>query len=321
MPYPLFLLLQISKLVMGLFSSIQRPGPSGYGASATAEQVTAGLDLSAKSYLVTGCNAGLGMEPVRVLALRGARVLALARTLKKAKQVSDLAPNNVMPIECELAEPDSSRDAIQEVKALNIELDAVIANAGIMALPKPERKNGYELQFFTNHVGHFLLVTGLLEQLAANGRVVMVSSAAHEMTYREGIQFDNLSGEKGYSPWKAYGQSKLCNLLFARHLAACLPLAGQTANAVHPGVIATSLMRNMNPLVTIAGRLVSPIFMKTIPQGASTQTYVATHPSLSGVSGKYFANCNEKLSSRYGRDPALATAIWEKTQEIVEGFD
>ena len=321
MLYLLFFLLQISNQVMGLFSSMQRPGPSGYGASATAEQVTAGLDLSTKTYLVTGCNAGLGMETVRVLALRGARVLALARTLEKAKQVSDPIPGNVVPICCELSEPFSIRAAIQEVRALNIELDAVIANAGIMALPKPERKNGYELQFFTNHVGHFFLVTGLLDQLAANGRVVMVSSAAHEMTYREGIQFDNLSGEKGYSPWKAYGQSKLCNLLLARHLATRLPLPGQTANAIHPGVIATSLMRNMNPLVTIAGRLGSPIFMKTVAQGASTQTYVATHPSLSGMSGKYFANCNEKHSSRYGRDPTLATALWEKTQEIVEGFD
>ena len=321
MLYLLFFLLQISNQVMGLFSSMQRPGPSGYGASATAEQVTAGLDLSTKTYLVTGCNAGLGMETVRVLALRGARVLALARTLEKAKQVSDPIPGNVVPICCELSEPFSIRAAIQEVRALNIELDAVIANAGIMALPKPERKNGYELQFFTNHVGHFFLVTGLLDQLAANGRVVMVSSAAHEMTYREGIQFDNLSGEKGYSPWKAYGQSKLCNLLLARHLATRLPLPGQTANAIHPGVIATSLMRNMNPFVTIAGRLVSPIFMKTIEQGASTQTYVATHPSLSGVSGKYFSNCNEKHSSRYGRDSILASALWEKTQEIVEGFD
>ena len=300
---------------------MQRPGPSGYGASATAEQVTAGLDLSTKTYLVTGCNAGLGMETVRVLALRGARVFALARTLEKAKQVSDPIPGNVVPICCELSEPFSIRAAIQEVRALNIELDAVIANAGIMALPKPERKNGYELQFFTNHVGHFFLVTGLLDQLAANGRVVMVSSAAHEMTYREGIQFDNLSGEKGYSPWKAYGQSKLCNLLLARHLATRLPLPGQTANAIHPGVIATSLMRNMNPLVTIAGRLVSPILMKTVAQGASTQTYVATHPSLSGMNGKYFANCNEKHSSRYGRDPILATTLWEKTQEIVKEFD
>ena len=321
MPYLLFLLLQNSKLVMGLFSSMQRPGPSGYGASATAEQVTAGLDLSTKTYLVTGCNAGLGMETVRVLALRGARVFALARTLEKAKQVSDPIPGNVVPICCELSEPFSIRAAVQEVKTLNIELDAVIANAGIMALPKPERKNGYELQFFTNHVGHFYLVTELLDQLAANGRVVMVSSAAHEMTYREGVQFDNLSGENGYSPWKAYGQSKLCNLLFARHLATCLPLPGQTANAIHPGVIATSLMRNMNPFVTVAGRLVSPIFMKTIAQGASTQTYVATHPSLSGVSGKYFSNCNEKYSSRYGRDGDLASALWDKTQEIVEGLD
>jgi len=321
MLYLLFFLLQVSNQVMGLFSSMQRPGPSGYGASATAEQVTAGLDLSTKTYLVTGCNAGLGMETVRVLALRGARVFALARTLEKAKQVSDPIPGNVVPICCELSEPFSIRSAIQEVRALNIELDAVIANAGIMALPKPERKNGYELQFFTNHVGHFFLVTGLLDQLAANGRVVMVSSVAHEMTYREGIQFDNLSGEKGYSPWKAYGQSKLCNLLLARHLATRLPLPGQTANAIHPGVIATSLMRNMNPLVTIAGRLVSPILMKTVAQGASTQTYVANHPSLSRMSGKYFANCNEKQSSRYGRDPTLATALWEKAQEIAEGFD
>ena len=306
---------------MGLFSSIQRPGPSGYGASTTAEQVTVDLDLSEKTYLVTGCNAGLGMETVRVLALRGARVLALARTLEKATEVSVRMPGNVVPMCCELSEPFSIRAAVQEVKTLNIELDAVIANAGIMALPKPERKNGYELQFFTNHVGHFYLVTELLDQLAANGRVVMVSSAAHEMTYREGVQFDNLSGENGYSPWKAYGQSKLCNLLFARHLATCLPLPGQTANAIHPGVIATSLMRNMNPFVTVAGRLVSPIFMKTIAQGASTQTHVAAHPSLSGVSGKYFANCNEKRSSRYGRDADLASALWEKTQEILEGFD
>ena len=306
---------------MGLFSSMQWSGASGYGASTTAEQVTADLNLSEKTYLVTGCNAGLGMETVRVLALRGARVLALARTLEKAEEVSARMPGNVVPMCCELSDPSSIRTAVQEVKALNIELDGVIANAGIMALPKPEKKNGYELQFFTNHVGHFVLVTGLLDQLAANGRVVMVSSAAHEMTYSEGIQFDNLSGEKGYSPWKAYGQSKLCNLLLARHLATRLPLPGQTANAIHPGVIATSLMRNMNPLVTIAGRLVSPIFMKTVAQGASTQTYVATHPSLLGMSGKYFANCNEKHSSRYGRDPALATALWEKTQEIVEGFD
>ncbi|SVE20364.1 uncharacterized protein METZ01_LOCUS473218, partial [marine metagenome] len=140
MLYLLFSLLQVSNQVMGLFSSMQRPGPSGYGASATAEQVTAGLDLSTKTYLVTGCNAGLGMETVRVLALRGARVLALARTLEKAKQVSDPIPGNVVPICCELSEPFSIRAAIQEVRALNIELDAVIANAGIMALPKPERK-------------------------------------------------------------------------------------------------------------------------------------------------------------------------------------
>jgi WW domain-containing oxidoreductase len=134
------------------------------------------------------------------------------------------------------------------------------------------------------------------------------------------VQFDNLSGEKGYSPWKAYGQSKLCNLLFARHLATCLPVAGQSANAVHPGVIATSLMRNMNPLITVASRLVSPIFMKTVAQGAATQVFVASHPSLAGVNEKYFSDCNEKKSSRYGRDSALAATLWEKTHGIIEGL-
>ncbi len=320
MLYSFFHSIVISKYVMGFLPSMQRSGPSGYGASTTAEQVTIGFDLAARTYLVTGCNSGLGKETVRVLALRGARVLALSRTLEKAKQVSDRMPGNVVPICCELSEPSSIRAAIQEVKRLDVDLDAVIANAGIMALPTLERKNGYELQFFVNHVGHFLLVTGLLEQLAADGRVVMLASAAHEMTYREGVQFDNLSGEKGYSPWKAYGQSKLCNLLFARHLATCLPVAGQSANAVHPGVIATSLMRNMNPLITVASRLVSPIFMKTVAQGAATQVFVASHPSLAGVNEKYFSDCNEKKSSRYGRDSALAATLWEKTHGIIEAF-
>jgi NAD(P)-dependent dehydrogenase (short-subunit alcohol dehydrogenase family) len=282
--------------------------------------VTEGLDLSNKTYLITGCNSGLGEETVRVLTLRGARVIALARTLEKAEGLAHRMNDKVVPIACELSEPKSIKIAIDAVRNLNLPLDGMIANAGIMALPQLKKKYHFELQFFTNHVGHFYLVTSLLDKLASNGRVVMLSSSAHEMTYPEGINFTNLSGENGYSSWKSYGQSKLCNLLFARHLATRLPDSSQSANAVHPGVIATSLMRNMNSFVRIAGRAVSPIFMKTVAQGAATQVYVATHASLSRINGRYFSDCNEKKSSRYGSDSALAARLWDETEKIVKGW-
>src|SRR5262245_50394951 len=120
-----------------------------------------------------------------------------------------------------------------------------------MALPKLARAHGYELQCFTNHIGHFLLVTELLDQLSDNGRVVMLSSDAHKLfAPSEGIQFDNLSGDKGYSAFRAYGQSKLANLLFAKKLAHRIAGTGRVANAVHPGAASTGLDRNMNPIVT-----------------------------------------------------------------------
>jgi NAD(P)-dependent dehydrogenase (short-subunit alcohol dehydrogenase family) len=179
-------------------------------------------------------------------------------------------------------------------------------------------QHGLELQFLTNHIGHFLLVTGLLDTLTADGRVVMLSSSAHQQAYSQGIRLDDLDAAKGYSSWGAYGQSKLANLLFARELAKRLP-AGQTANSVHPGVIATNLVRHMLPdfaasLLRSAG---TALALKTIPQGAATQTYVATHPDAAKVSGEYWADCNVAKSSKHGRDDALAAALWAKTEEIV----
>lgn len=305
---------------MGFLSSLGRPGPSGYGAATTAEQVTFGLDLIGRTYLVTGCGSGLGRETARVLALRGARVFVLARNDLKARQVSEELPGKTVPIGCDLADMKSIQAAMREILVIDADFDAFIGNAGVMALPNCTQKNGYELQFFTNHIGHAALINGLIHRLKSTGRVVVLSSSAHEMTYKEGVQFDNLSGSKGYSPWKAYGQSKLCNLLFARYLATRLPISGQTSNAVHPGVIVTPLMRNLNPVMTLAGRLVSPLFMKTVEQGAATQVYVATHPSLAEVNGMYFADCNLKNSSDYGNDMKLAAELWQKTEEIIEAI-
>jgi WW domain-containing oxidoreductase len=181
-----------------------------------------------------------------------------------------------------------------------------------------EQAFGYELQFFTNHIGHFLLVTGLLDTLAEKGRVVMLSSAAHGSAPPEGIQFDNLSGDRGYTPWMAYGQSKLANLLFAKELSQRLAGTGKTANAVHPGVIATNLTRSMPKIASLAMSMVSPLALKSTGQGAATQVYVATHPKVDGVTGEYFADCNVARSSRLSRDPALAKRLWEESEKIVK---
>lgn len=304
---------------MSLVAMIRgRRGESGFGYASTAAEVTEGIDLSGKTVLITGVNSGLGEESARVLASRGARILGAARTLEKASKACESLSDSV-PLACELSEPDSVRACVEAAKAHG-PIDVLLCNAGIMALPERTVKHGQELQFLTNHVGHFILVTGLLEQLTDTGRVVMLSSAAHAWAPDAGIQLDDLSFEKGYSPNKAYGQSKLANLLFAKSLAQRFAGTTQTANALHPGVIATNLARHMNPVVRIAMPIASAIAMKSIPQGAATQCYVATHPSLADVSGEYFSDCNVAKHSRHGYDMALAEKLWERTEEIVAGL-
>lgn len=302
---------------MSLYSMLKGTGPSGFGYGSTAEEVTEGLDLSGKTYLVTGCNSGLGFETMRVLAMRGATVVGAARTDAKAEDACNEVDGDTVPVSCELSEPESVLDCVQQVKKSVDELDGIIANAGIMALPELNLQYGYELQFFTNHVGHFILVTGLVDHLSDAGRVVMLSSAAHEMAPRRGIEFDNLDGSKDYDAWKFYGQSKLANLLFARELDRRLD-GEKTANAVHPGVIATNLGRHMNPIVRFALKVGTPLVMKSTEEGAATQVYVATHPAVEGEGGEYFKDCNVAKSSSKGRDEKLARELWERTEEIAD---
>lgn len=302
---------------MSFFGRIRGRGASGFGANSTAEEVTAGLDLSGKTYLITGANAGLGRETTRVLLARGARVIGTGRTAEKVLAAFPDHPANLHTLDCELTDPASIRVAAFNVEQLRFPLDGILANAGIMALPQLERVHGYEKQFFTNHVGHFLLITKLLHLLREKGRVVSLSSMAHQMAPRAGIQFDNLDGSLGYSPWRAYGQSKLANLLFARELSRRLEGSGRTANAVHPGVISTGLWDNLPPVFDSALKLTTPLFLKTVEQGAATSSFVLTHPSLDDVSGEYFADANVATSSKHGRDLELARKLWAKTEEIV----
>jgi NAD(P)-dependent dehydrogenase (short-subunit alcohol dehydrogenase family) len=290
-----------------------RPGVSGFGANATAEQVAAGLDLQGKTVLVTGSNSGLGLESARVLASRGARIIGTARTVDKAREALT-GMRDAVPVSCELSEPASVRAAVETIRKEG-SIDALICNAGIMALPKPEPKYGLDLQFLTNHIGHFILVTGLLETLAEEGRVVMLSSSAHEMAPAEGIDFDDLDGSKRYSSWRNYGQSKLANLLVARELARRFQGTRRTANAVHPGVIRTNLGRHLGLMANVLA-VASPLFLKNVGEGAATQVFVAAHPGM-GANGEYWADCNVRKSSANGRDMALAARLWAESEKIV----
>ncbi len=287
-----------------------------FGFDSTAEDVTEGLDLSGKTYLVTGANSGLGLETVRVLAARGGRVLALARSEEKAAEALASANANGAAIACELSDPASVRASAAAVLEHGVAIDAIICNAGVMALPEARTTLGLDLQFLTNHVGHFMLVTGTLEALAKDGRVVVVSSGAHHMAPKDGIEFDNLDGQRDFDPWKMYGQSKLANILFTRELSRRFEGTSRTANTLHPGVIRTNLTRHMDD----AEAVLKSATLKTIPQGAATQTLLATHPALAEVSGVYYADCQPKKTSANAQRDDLRDQLWAKTEELIAAF-
>ncbi|MGE0666808.1 MAG: SDR family oxidoreductase [Sphingomonadales bacterium] len=306
---------------MSLLAMIKgRRGPNGFGFASTAEDVTAGLDLSAKTVLITGVTSGLGREAARVLAARGAHVIGTGRSAETTRGVLARFGANVAAVACELSDPSSVRQAGRDVAALGRPLDMVIFNAGILGLPKLQQKFGYELQFFTNHMGHFMLMQGLMPTLAADARVAVLSSEAHRGAPRGGIRFDNLSGDRGYSPWGAYSQSKMANLLFAKELARRFEGSGRTANSLHPGVIVTNIARHLNPATRVAFGISSVIFCKTIEQGAATECFVAAHPAAAGVNGQYFDNCAVAAPRADGSDAATARRLWEVSEEIAARF-
>lgn len=302
-------------------SNKPRPG-SGFTRRSTAEEVTRGLDLSGRTVLVTGCNSGLGLETMRVLASRGAHVIGTARSREKAEKAAARAGVAMTPVACELSELDSVAACCEEVRGLDCPIDALICNAGIMGLPELRQKHGVEMQFLTNHLGHFVLVRGLLDRVrqAPAGRIVLVSSLGHYFSVPGGINFDNLSGERHYDPFTFYGQSKLANLLMSNELARRLAGSSATSNAVHPGIIHTPLMRNLSTTLFNLSSLASWPFSRNVGQGAATQCYVATAPALAGVSGGFFADCSPARSSLHARNPELAARLWAVSEELAAGY-
>jgi len=298
-------------------------GKSGFAASSTAEDVTKGVDGTGLTAIVTGATSGIGLETARVLALRGVNVVMPVRTLESGKKVAESIvekiPNAKLEVmELDISSQESVRKFASEYCSKGLPLNILILNAGIMTPPFSLSKDNIELQFATNHVGNFLLTNLLLDTMkktakesGKEGRIVILSSEIHRMTYKEGIRFDKINDEKSYSAFSAYGQSKLANALHAKELTRRFQEEGVniTANALHPGVIATNLARHGGFNAVFYGLFNR--FLKNIPQGAATTCYVALNPQLKGISGQYFADSNLSKASNHAQDPELAKKLWD----------
>ncbi|UWP86038.1 SDR family NAD(P)-dependent oxidoreductase [Dactylosporangium fulvum] len=296
-----------------------------FGAASTAEQVVEGIDLTGRRVVVTGGASGIGVETARALAGAGAEVTLAVRDTaagdRTAEDVVATTGNKLVHVaRLDLADQASVR-AFAE--GWDGPLHILVNNAGIMASPLGRTAEGWELQFATNHLGHFTLTTGLLPALRAAGgaRVVSVSSAAH---LRSPVVFEDIHFERrAYDPWLAYGQSKTANVLFAVEATRRWAGDGIFVNALMPGGIRTNLQRYVTEEELDRLRAASggggPRW-KTPEQGAATSVLVATSPLLDGVGGRYFEDCAEAGPNEpdtrtgvaaYALDPEAAARLWD----------
>jgi NAD(P)-dependent dehydrogenase (short-subunit alcohol dehydrogenase family) len=284
---------------------------SRFGPASTAEEVTEGVDLSGKTAVVTGCSSGIGFETMRVLALRGAHVIGTARTLEKGEEACAQVKGRTSPVVLELTDFQSVVACAERIRMLSSSVDILILNAGIV-LDGLEQVYGLEKQFVVNHLGHFLLANRVLDLLRAapQGRVVTVGSGNHRDAPSGGIQFDRLSGE-GWAK-RGYAHSKLANGLFSLELGRRLSGTRATSNCVTPGAVRTNILRNVSAGATHQ--------TKSPAQGAATQCYVGTHPSLAQTSGEYFKDCNPAPQSEQQRDAAMAARLWDVSTRLTRQY-
>lgn len=298
---------------------------SPFDANSTAEEVTEGIDLGGKIAVVTGCNSGIGYETMRVLALRGAHVIGTGRSLEKAEEACSGIIGRTSPVALELSDFDSVVACATTIRSLNSPIDMLICNAGMRGSTDREQVYGLEKHFVVNHLGHFILVQNLLERLYLSwqGRVVVVASrSAYGSAPAEGIEFGNLRGTANYSRNRAYGHSKLANVLFSLELARLLKGTRMTSNSLHPGVINTEIDRTEPVPFQWAFGLLAAIGGKTIPQGAATTCYVATSPLLGNISGQYFEDCNAVtvLGDNHMHDAQQASRLWQVSEALTRDY-
>jgi NAD(P)-dependent dehydrogenase (short-subunit alcohol dehydrogenase family) len=315
--------------------SEQAPIGSGFDKNTTAEEALGGRDLSGKVAVVTGGYSGIGVETTRVLAEAGATVVVPARTPEKAAANLDGIPN-VEHDTLDLSAPASIDAFAERFNASGRPLDLLINSAGVMARPLGRDDRGYELQFATNHLGHFHLTARLWDALAQAhaARVVALSSLGHR---RGGIDFDDPNfNDREYDKWKAYGQSKTGNALFARALDTKAESKGVRAFSVHPGGILTDLTRHLETSeLQRMGALdengdpnpLEQTRFKNVPQGAATSIWCATSPQLDGLGGVYCedvdvatpvpADSEETTGVRpWAIDPEAADRLWTLSEEL-----
>src|SRR5579862_6509221 len=317
-----------------------------WGATSTADEVLSGIDLYGKRVLVTGVSAGIGVETARALAAHGAHVTGAARDLEKAEAATaqvrrDAAANGgkFELVALDLASLKSVRACADKLLARGKAFDVVIANAGVMATPFGHTVDGFEMQFGTNHLGHFVLVNRVAPLIRRGGRLINLSSAGHRFS---NVDLDDPNFERTpYDPFLAYGRSKTANILFAVAFDRRHRERGVRAAAVHPGVIQTELGRNVDRsriegmIKQINDQLVAegkrPFEWKTIPQGAATSVWAGVVAPAEEIGGRYCENCHvgeivpdavmiggaSEGVRGYALDPQRAEALWKKSEEMV----
>jgi NAD(P)-dependent dehydrogenase (short-subunit alcohol dehydrogenase family) len=317
-----------------------------FGANSTTEDVLAGAQLDGKRILVTGVSAGLGVETARALAAHGARVVGAARDLGKAQKATEQVRKDASAgggglelVELDLGDLRSVRACADGLRARGEPLDGIIANAGVMATPFGHTVDGFETQFGTNHLGHFVLINRLAPLLRSGGRIVNLSSAGHRFS---NVDLDDPNFERTpYEPFLAYGRSKTANILFAVALDERHRGRGVRAAAVHPGIIQTELGRYMDPNVLrarieemnrqLTGQGKPGFEFKTVPQGAATSVWAAVVAPAEEVGGRYCENCRvsdvvaddvgitgvSEGVRAYALDRGTAERLWKKSEEMV----
>lgn len=302
-----------------------------FDAHSTTDEVLAGINLTGKRVLVTGVSAGLGIETARALVAHGAEVVGTARNLDKARTALQALSLSIDLVECDLASLANVRRCAQELIAAYDGFDVLIANAGVMNAPFSLTEDGFETQFGTNHLGHFVLINRLAGHVRSPGRIVLLSSSAHGAADVD-LEDPNYT-RGGYDPFTAYGRSKTANALTAVALDARLKARGVRATALHPGGIMTELLRHTTPdmlgeMAARSARAANPDgdlpAVKSVPQGAATTVWAGFVAPAEEIGGRYCEDCQvaEIATSGsgvrpYAVDPERAKQLWRLSEQMV----
>jgi NAD(P)-dependent dehydrogenase (short-subunit alcohol dehydrogenase family) len=308
---------------------VQAPINSGFDASSTVSDVIKGLSLAGKTVIITGGHSGLGFESTKALSSAGANVIVAARNVTEAREKLANIPNVIVK-QLDLSDLDSIKIFSKDIVNSAVKIDILICNAGIMACSESRTTSGWESQFATNHLGHYVLTNLIWSTLNPGARVICVSSAGH---HNSPIRWDDIHFKNGYDKWLAYGQTKTANALFALQLDEYGKESNIRAFSLHPGKILTPLVRHLKTSEMVSegwtdqdGNLIDPSF-KTPQQGAATQVWAATSPLLNGLGGLYCEDCNIAGLAKsytepfrgvcdYAADLESAKKLWEISAQL-----